>query len=103
MAEVAECLDITVPTAKTRAHRARLLLRQRLGDFVSGAPSGVEMALEGDLRANLQAAALTLPSGTLAKLEALGTKSEQKPKEDIRRASLCYRSDGIHRFRNCTG
>jgi hypothetical protein len=23
------------------------------------------------------------PSGTLAKLEALGTKSEQKPKEDI--------------------
>ena len=48
MAEVAECLNITVPTAKTRAHRARLLLRQRLGDFVSDAPSGVEMALEGD-------------------------------------------------------
>ena len=35
------------------------------------------------LRANLQAATLTLPSGTLAKLEALGTKSEQRPKEDI--------------------
>jgi aryl-alcohol dehydrogenase-like predicted oxidoreductase len=35
------------------------------------------------LRANLQAATLTLPSDTLAKLEALGTKSEQKPKEDI--------------------
>lgn len=31
LAEVAACLDITVPTAKTRAHRARLLLRQRLG------------------------------------------------------------------------
>src|SRR5215510_15239655 len=29
------------------------------------------------LRANLQAATLTLPSDTLAKLEALGTKSEQ--------------------------
>lgn len=34
MAEVAECLDITVPTAKARAHRARLLLRQRLADFM---------------------------------------------------------------------
>jgi len=30
------------------------------------------------LRANLQAATLTLPSDTLAKLDALGTKSEQK-------------------------
>jgi RNA polymerase sigma-70 factor (ECF subfamily) len=30
MAEVADCLDITVPIAKSRAHRARLLLRQRL-------------------------------------------------------------------------
>jgi len=29
------------------------------------------------------AATLTLPSDTLAKLEALGTKSEQKPKEEI--------------------
>jgi RNA polymerase sigma-70 factor (ECF subfamily) len=44
MAEVAECLNITVATAKTRAHRARLLLRQRLGGIVSGASSGVEMA-----------------------------------------------------------
>src|SRR5262249_21378194 len=35
------------------------------------------------LRANLQAATLTLPSDTLATLEALGTKSEQRPKEDI--------------------
>jgi RNA polymerase sigma-70 factor (ECF subfamily) len=43
MAEVAACLDITVPTAKARAHRARLLLRQRLGEFLSGAPSAVEM------------------------------------------------------------
>jgi pyridoxine 4-dehydrogenase len=32
------------------------------------------------LRANLQAATLTLPSDTLAKLEALGTKSEQPTK-----------------------
>ena len=44
MAAVADCLDITVPTAKARAHRARLLLRQRLGGFMSGAPSAVEMA-----------------------------------------------------------
>jgi RNA polymerase sigma-70 factor, ECF subfamily len=44
MAEVADCLDITVPTAKSRAHRARLLLRQRLAGFMAGAPSGVEMA-----------------------------------------------------------
>jgi len=43
MAEVADCLDITMPTAKTRAHRARLFLRQRLAGFMSGATSGVEM------------------------------------------------------------
>lgn len=35
MAEVAECLGITVSSAKVRAHRARLLLRQRLGTFMS--------------------------------------------------------------------
>ena len=44
MAEVADCLNITVPTAKARAHRARLLLRQRLAGFMAGAPSAVEMA-----------------------------------------------------------
>jgi RNA polymerase sigma-70 factor, ECF subfamily len=44
MAAVADCLDITVPTAKSRAHRARLFLRQRLAGFMSGAPSGVEVA-----------------------------------------------------------
>ena len=44
MAEVAVSLDITVPTAKTRAHRARLLLRHRLRDFMSRAPSDVAMA-----------------------------------------------------------
>jgi RNA polymerase sigma-70 factor, ECF subfamily len=43
MAEVAGCLNITVPTAKARAHRARLFLRQRLAGFMSGATSGVEM------------------------------------------------------------
>ena len=35
------------------------------------------------MRANRQAATLTLPSDTFAKLEALGTKSGQKPKEEI--------------------
>jgi len=44
MAEVAECLDITVATAKSRAHRARLLLRRRLAVFTVGATSAVEMA-----------------------------------------------------------
>jgi RNA polymerase sigma-70 factor (ECF subfamily) len=43
MAEVADCLGITVPTAKTRAHRARLLLRKRLETFMSDA-SPVEVA-----------------------------------------------------------
>jgi len=43
MAEVAESLDISVPTAKTRAHRARLLMRQRLGEFMAGVTSGVAM------------------------------------------------------------
>jgi RNA polymerase sigma-70 factor (ECF subfamily) len=44
MAEVADCLDITVATAKSRAHRARLLLRRRLAVFVAGATSAVGMA-----------------------------------------------------------
>jgi len=43
MAEVAGCLDITVSTAKSRAHRARLCLRRRLEGCMSGATSGVEM------------------------------------------------------------
>jgi len=37
MAEVAEALQIIVPTAKTRAHRGRLLLRERLSMFMAGA------------------------------------------------------------------
>jgi RNA polymerase sigma-70 factor, ECF subfamily len=44
MAEVAACLDITVATAKSRAHRARLLLRRGLAVFMAGATSSVEMA-----------------------------------------------------------
>jgi RNA polymerase sigma-70 factor, ECF subfamily len=44
MAEVADCLGITPAAAKSRAHRARLLLRQRLGAFMSGALVGVEKA-----------------------------------------------------------
>ena len=35
MAEVAETLGITVPAAKIRAHRARLLLRKRLSVFMA--------------------------------------------------------------------
>ena len=43
MAEVADCLGIGVPAAKSRAHRARLFLRERLAGFMSGA-TGAEMA-----------------------------------------------------------
>ena len=35
MAEVADALGITVTTAKTRAHRARLFLRKRLTEFMT--------------------------------------------------------------------
>ena len=42
MAEVAAALRITVPTAKTRANRARLSLRKRLSMFMASAgTSGV--------------------------------------------------------------
>jgi RNA polymerase sigma-70 factor (ECF subfamily) len=44
MAEAAECLGVTVPTAKTRAHRGRLLLRKRLGAFMSSVTPVVELA-----------------------------------------------------------
>jgi RNA polymerase sigma-70 factor, ECF subfamily len=41
MAEVADALGITVATAKVRAHRARLRLRKRLGEFLSHTTSSV--------------------------------------------------------------
>jgi RNA polymerase sigma-70 factor, ECF subfamily len=44
MAEIANCLGITVATAKTRAHRARLLLRQRLSIFMTAEAPPVEVA-----------------------------------------------------------
>src|SRR5262245_16246552 len=45
MAEIADCLGITVATAKARAHRARLLLRQRLNIVTAGeASAAVEVA-----------------------------------------------------------
>jgi FixJ family two-component response regulator len=37
MAEVADALGISVPAAKTRAHRARLWLRKRLSMFMASA------------------------------------------------------------------
>ena len=42
MAEVADALGITVPAAKTRAHRARLWLRKRLSLFMAGARSSAK-------------------------------------------------------------
>ena len=42
MAEVADVLGITVPAAKTRAHRARLFLRQRLSMFMTGVETPAE-------------------------------------------------------------
>ncbi len=41
MAEVAGSLGITVAAAKSRAHRARLFLRQRLALFMSGATASI--------------------------------------------------------------
>jgi len=49
MAEVADALGITVPAAKTRAHRARLLLRKRLSTFMASA-GAVEALLERNTR-----------------------------------------------------
>jgi RNA polymerase sigma-70 factor, ECF subfamily len=40
-AEIADALRITIPTAKTRAHRARLFLRQRLSIFMAGVGGSV--------------------------------------------------------------
>ncbi len=42
IAEVAEALGIAVGTAKTRAHRARLLLRKRLSMFMAGPSASVD-------------------------------------------------------------
>ena len=42
--EVADSLGITVATVKSRAHRARLLLRKRLGTFMSEATDLVAVA-----------------------------------------------------------
>ena len=42
MGEVADALGITVPTAKIRAHRARLLLRNHLSMFMARAGASVE-------------------------------------------------------------
>jgi RNA polymerase sigma-70 factor, ECF subfamily len=41
MAEIADALGISLATAKTRAHRARLRLRKRLGIFLSHTTSSV--------------------------------------------------------------
>jgi RNA polymerase sigma-70 factor (ECF subfamily) len=48
MAEVADALGITVPTAKTRAHRARLLLRKRLSMFMTSARAAVDRPARGE-------------------------------------------------------
>jgi RNA polymerase sigma-70 factor (ECF subfamily) len=51
MAEVAGSLGITVASAKSRAHRARLFLRQRLAVFMSGATASIGApSQEGHLR-----------------------------------------------------
>jgi RNA polymerase sigma-70 factor (ECF subfamily) len=46
MAEVAEILQIMVPTAKTRAHRGRLLLRQRLSMFMADTAGAIEESVQ---------------------------------------------------------
>ena len=46
MAEVSDALGITVGTAKSRAHRGRLLLRKRLSMFMASADPCAELSLE---------------------------------------------------------
>jgi RNA polymerase sigma-70 factor (ECF subfamily) len=46
MAEIADALAISVPTAKSRVHRARLLLRKRLSSFMARAGASVEESAE---------------------------------------------------------
>jgi RNA polymerase sigma-70 factor (ECF subfamily) len=46
MAEIADALAISVPTAKSRVHRARLLLRKRLSSFMVRAGASVEESAE---------------------------------------------------------
>jgi RNA polymerase sigma-70 factor (ECF subfamily) len=47
MAEVADALGISVPTVKSRAHRARLSLRKRLSMFMAIAGGSVEESAQG--------------------------------------------------------
>jgi len=44
MAEIADALAISIPTVKSRAHRARLSLRKRLAMFMAPAGDSVEEA-----------------------------------------------------------
>ena len=37
--EIAEALHVTLPTVKSRVHRARLYLRRRLADYMGGSPT----------------------------------------------------------------
>jgi hypothetical protein len=48
MAEVADALAISIPTAKTRAHRARLLVRQRLSMLMTSVGAAVDRPARGE-------------------------------------------------------
>jgi RNA polymerase sigma-70 factor (ECF subfamily) len=41
--EIGEVLGITVASAKTRVHRARLFLRKRLAEYMSAGPASLEV------------------------------------------------------------
>jgi len=62
MAQVSAALGISVPTAKARAHRARLLLRNRLSMFMAGAGAfAEEPAREKCVRSRSLAGEVRLP------------------------------------------
>ena len=84
MAEVAGSLGITVANAKCRTHRARLFLRKRLGNFMSGATVGVAAASQ-EQRAATDRIAEKRANLTPARRErATGHRSKQPQAESTK-------------------
>ena len=92
MAGVAACLGITPSTAKARAHRARLLLRQRLGEFM---PRRTIYGRSGLLR-SMRSRSVAGPPTSLMRADALVRITSAKARATGRRWPFngCWRSSG---------